>query len=111
MPLPSVELHGAARCTARSRRTGERCKNPSAFSSTTCRYHGARRPESVPRGIRHWNYKNGAETLVAKGARSTKLAELRNLESTLVAQGLLTGPRWRGRKPAGQGTRLKQDET
>lgn len=104
MPLPSVSLYGARQCVATCRRSGEQCRNPAAFGGPTCRYHGARRPESIPRGARHWNFKDGFETLEARQLRSSKLAELRYLESCLSRLKLLEGPRWRGRKPSGNGS-------
>lgn len=34
--------HGERRCTARSKRTGERCRQPVCEGKTVCRFHGAR---------------------------------------------------------------------
>ena len=42
----------------------------------------------------------GQETLPAKAERRAKLAQPREIESTMHALGALQGPRWRGRKPA-----------
>lgn len=64
-----------------------------------CRYHGARKPETVRRGACHPQYRHGQETLEAKAERSKRLAELPALEQLAFALGLATGPRWRGRKP------------
>ena len=99
MPLPSVAVWSAPQCTAMAKGSRERCKNPAAFKCRTCRVHGARRPGTIKKGADHPNYKTGAETLVAKAARSARLAELRDLEATMVLLGALDGPRWRGRKP------------
>jgi hypothetical protein len=64
-----------------------------------CRNHGARRPETVMRGASHGAFVHGRETLEAKATRSAKLAELRDLEATMVTVGVLQGKRWPGRKP------------
>ena len=64
-----------------------------------CRYHGARKPETIMRGANHPQYKNGQETLEAKAERSQRLAELRKLEALSFAVGMATGSKWRGRYP------------
>lgn len=51
------------------------------------------------RGAAHPQYSHGGETLAAKAERKRMLAELRELEAALYTHGMLTGPRWRGRKP------------
>ena len=99
MPLPSVTKHNAPQCTAMSKRSRERCRNPAAYGCRTCRIHGARRPESIKSGSAHPNYKHGLETLPAKRQRSIKLAELRVIENDLLARGLIKGKRTAGRKP------------
>ena len=99
MPLPNITSGKTKRCTAKSKRTKERCKNPAAWGCKTCRYHGARKPETVRKGANHTQYRHGGETLEAKAERSKKLAELRELEAALYTHGMIAGPRWRGRKP------------
>ena len=102
MPLPSVTKHNAAQCTAMSKRSRERCRNPAAYGCRTCRIHGARRPESIKSGFSaHPNYKHGLETLPAKRQRSIKLAEIREIEAILFDSGLALGKRWSGRKCSG----------
>ena len=64
-----------------------------------CRYHGARKPETIMRGANHPQYRHGQETREAKAERSRRLAELRKLEALAFSLGMATGPRWRGRKP------------
>ena len=64
-----------------------------------CRYHGARKPETIMRGANHPQHRHGGETLAAKAERSHRLGELRELEALTFALGLAAGPRWRGRKP------------
>jgi len=101
MPLPNIVSGKTARCSAKCKATGTQCKNPAsaAWGCKTCRYHGARKPETIRRGTDHWNYHHGTETLAAKAERSRRLAELRVLEQATYALGLATGARWRGRKP------------
>lgn len=86
MPLKSLNF-GAKRCTAIAKSTKARCGNPSAFGCQTCRVHGARKPSSIKRGIKHPNYRHGMETLDAKSKRRIKLAELREIEADLIAKG------------------------
>jgi hypothetical protein len=66
---------------------------------TICRYHGARKPETIKRGADHPQYRHGGETMEAKAERSKILAELREFEALSFEVGFAAGPRWRGRKP------------
>ncbi len=100
MPLPAITEHGATRCRAKAKHSGQRCMNPAAHGMPVCRVHGARRSETVRKGPAHPAYQIGQETQEAKADRSAKLAQLRQLEGVLHAAGILVGPRWRGRKPA-----------
>jgi len=99
MPLPNIISGKAQRCTAKCKARGAQCMNPAAYGSAACRYHGARRQETVRRGANHPQYRHGGETLGAKAERSRGLAELRDLEALSFALGLAAGARWRGRKP------------
>ena len=99
MPLPSVSQHGASRCTAKAKTTKHRCLNPAAYGCRTCRLHGARKPNSIKRGIDHPNYLHGTETLERKRQRSIKLAELREIEDNLIKRGFIKCKRMVGRKP------------
>ncbi len=101
-PLPSVRLHGAQQCKARSKHSLERCKNPAAYGMPVCRFHGARRSETVLRGPVHPQYRHGKETLEMKWDRSLRLAELRDLETAMYDLGMTTAPRTCGRKPKSQ---------
>lgn len=38
---PMSKAHAAPRCTATSKRTGERCKGPAVTGWRVCRFHGA----------------------------------------------------------------------
>ena len=102
MPLPGVKSGKAQRCKAKCKARGDRCRNPAAFGMKVCRYHGARRPDTVKRGTDHPQYVYGGETLEAKAERSRRLAELRKLEELSFVLGLVPEgtPRWQGRKPS-----------
>jgi len=63
-----------------------------------CRYHGARKPETIMRGANHPRHRHGQETIKAKAERSQRLRELRELEALSFALGIAKGPKWRGRK-------------
>ena len=79
-----------------------RCLNPTAFGcKTACRFHGARRPETIKKGRDHPLWVHGRETKASKADRSRKLAELRLIEAEMADLGVLEGVRWRGRKPKG----------
>ena len=102
MPLPSVAAYPALRCRAKSKGSGKRCMNPSAYGQPVCRMHGARKPETIKRGDVHPLFIHGQETLEAKSERSAKLAELREIEAFMFETGMATGARWKGRKPKRQ---------
>ncbi len=99
MPLPTLHMHGAKQCRARSKRTGNQCQNPAAFGMPVCRMHGARHPHTTLRGEAHPGYKHGHETLEAKAVRSSKLFELRRLEALMHLLGMTTSKKSPGRKP------------
>ena len=103
MPLPNILSGKTTRCKAKCKARGDQCRNPAAYGSTVCRYHGAKKPDAIKRGKDHWNYQHGGETLEAKAERSKVLAELREIEALSFAYGLVPEgtPRWRGRKPKG----------
>jgi len=69
MPLPAIQRFNANQCQAKSKRSGERCQNLAAFGMSTCRMHGARKPETILRGADHPQYKHGKETLEARENR------------------------------------------
>lgn len=100
MPLPNITSGKTKRCKAKCKaRVGEQCRNPAAYGMAVCRYHGARKPETIMQGANHPQYKQGLETLAAKAERSHRLSELRELEALSFILGMATGPKWRGRKP------------
>ncbi len=99
MPLPSVRLYGAKQCSARSKRSKQRCLNPSAFFMRVCRMHGAREKNTVLKGKDHPNYRHGEQTHASKKYRHDMALELAELEEIGFAIGMLKGNRTRGRKP------------
>ena len=99
MPLPNILSGKTARCKAKCKARGDQCLNPAAYGMMVCRYHGARKPETIMRGANHPQHRHGLETIGAKAERSQRLAELRDLEALSFALGLAVGPKWRGRKP------------
>lgn len=101
MPLPSMKLHGAKSCTAKSKRTGLPCNNPAAYGCRTCRMHGARKAESIKRGEQHPNYVHGGRTLEAQAEQSATSRKLQQIEDAMHLLGMTTAKRSRGRKAAG----------
>lgn len=98
MPLPSVRLYGAKQCHARSKRSGQQCKNPAAYGMPVCRYHGARASETILRGEDHPQYRHGHETLQMRQAHREAMGRLRTLVDLAVDHGILRR-RVPGRKP------------
>ena len=54
------KAHNAPRCTAKSKRSGQRCRAPAVKGWRVCRMHGAR--GGAPEGERNGNYRHGART-------------------------------------------------
>lgn len=73
---PMGKAHAAPRCTATSKRTGERCKGPAVTGWNVCRMHGARGgagPGKLNPAYRH-------------GGRTKELQDLRRLVAELVRE-------------------------
>ena len=79
MPLPYLKK----KCTARSKRTGLPCNNPSAYACKTCRVHGARRQETIKKGKDHPQFTFGHETREIRATRAVKLKEIKIYASLL----------------------------
>lgn len=98
--LPSI-LNGAKQCQALTR-LGRRCKNPCAYKSIyACAMHQPEYPRNVPKGIKHWRYKNGErtkETETEHRRASIALLTLRDIGDHL---NMFNGTHTRGRKPNG----------
>lgn len=101
LPLKPILSGTAVRCSAKAKSTGERCWRLASFGCRVCYVHGARRPETVPRGRAHWAYKDGRATKEQREKDRKKAIELRLLEEISFALGLASGERWIGRKPKG----------
>ena len=89
-------------CSAKSKRSQERCRNPAIKGKTKCKHHGgrstgSRTPEGKTRQIAA-NTKHGNETRAIREERSAKLAELYELEMLGRELGLISGSMV-GRKP------------
>jgi hypothetical protein len=64
---PMDKAHNAPRCTARSKRSGQRCRAPAVGGWRVCRMHGAH--VGAPEGERNGNYRHGARTKEATELR------------------------------------------
>jgi len=101
MPLPNIRNKCALQCHAKAKHTGNQCLNLAAYGSRVCRFHGARQPKSILKGVEHPNYKHGRETIDAKAKRSAGLVRLRKIEDVMAGGSLHKIHRNRGRKPSG----------
>jgi hypothetical protein len=103
-----LTLGGRIRCTqcnAQSKRTKQQCKAPAIKGKTKCRFHGgrstgAKTAEGRAR-IAAANTVHGRETRQKRAERSTKLAELYELETLSRELGMISGTMV-GRKPRGR---------
>ena len=68
---------------------------------TVCRYHGARKPETIKRGANHAQHKHGQETLAAKAEHHKMSVFFHQAEELMVALEMIApgSVRTRGRKP------------
>ena len=65
-----------------------------------CRFHGARRPETIRRGKDHPQYRHGQETIEIKRERSAASARIRALEDLMHLLRMTGAKRTPGRKVA-----------
>ena len=100
MPLKSLS-YGAKQCAAKSKRSKERCKNPAAFGTASCRMHGAVAYEKRPRGKSHGRYMHGKRTLEAQLEQSATSRRLQQIEDAMYLLGMTAANRSRGRKANG----------
>ena len=89
-------------CSAKSKRSQERCCNPAIKGKTKCRHHGgrstgSRTPEGKARQIAA-NTIHGRETRALREERSAKLAELYEIEKKMRSMDMIEGS-WVSRKP------------
>jgi len=78
----TLPMHLSPRCSARSKRTGERCRAPAVRGWTVCRFHGA--GGGGPRGKRNGKYKHGLFTAEAVQMRRTISALVRASRQSLA---------------------------
>ena len=88
-------------CSAKSKRSQERCRNPAMKSKNTCLHHGGRSRGSTTKLGRARqiaaNTIHGRETRAIRKERSAKLAELYEIEKEMRSMGMVEGS-WVSRK-------------
>ena len=77
---PMQAANATPRCTARSKRSGQPCRNPAVRGWTVCRMHGAR--GGAKPGKDHPNWKHGG--------RSQEAVAMRKLVNAMVREACLT---------------------
>ena len=82
--LQSILKGFARRCTATAKSTKQQCQCPAAFGCSTCRVHGARRPETIVKGKDCHFYKHGQSTRAIRKDAPKKLRELKQCEKLLA---------------------------
>ena len=103
MIMPIIDKHSSA-CSAFIRRLGTHCDRPVVPGSSKCRGHGGlstgpRTAEGKAR-IAAAKTIHGRETRELRLRRSQISHDLRQLEEIMYREGLIHGPRTRGRKPS-----------
>ena len=79
----NLAMLGSPRCTATSKRTGQRCCAPAVRGWNVCRFHGAR--GGAPKGPRNGAYKHGLFTAAALSERREVGEVLRRAKAGLKA--------------------------
>src|SRR5262249_13022945 len=88
---PHEPLTTSRRCTARSKTSGQQCKNPAVLPTDKCRIHGG----LSLRGVAHPQYKNGAHSKYLprhlrrdyqRAIKDPELLSLRNQVALLAAR-------------------------
>ena len=79
----TLPMHMSPRCSARSKRTGQRCRAPAVTGWGVCRFHGA--GGGGPTGKRNGNYKHGLFTAEAVQMRRTVSALVKASRRSLAA--------------------------
>ena len=78
----SLPMHLSPRCTATSKRSGQRCRAPAVTGWTVCRFHGA--GGGAPKGKRNGMYHHGRCTQKAIAERRAVSALLREARKALA---------------------------
>ena len=76
---PEYPFQKAPRCTAKSKRTGQRCKAPAVRGWNVCRFHGAH--GGAPKGKSNGAWKHGHYSEAAKSDRLLVKLLLKNASS------------------------------
>ena len=79
----TLPMHLSPRCSARSKRTGERCRAPAVRGWGVCRFHGA--GGGGPTGKHNGNYKHELFTAEAVQMRRTVSALVKASRRSLAA--------------------------
>lgn len=94
-----------ARCTAKSKRSGEQCKKPAMRGKAVCDFHGGRstgpKTEAGKAKQRAAVLKTGNYTKEAMEDKARSMRVLHGLEDAMYVLKMTTIPRTRGRKPLG----------
>ena len=83
--LPLILKGFARRCTATAKSTKQQCQCPAAYGCSTCRVHGARRPETIVKGKDCHFYKHGQSTRQKRREAPTKLKKAKEEIKLCVA--------------------------
>lgn len=79
MPLNPL----AKQCHAKAKSTGQKCRNPCAFSMPVCRLHGAKKRSVVRAGPANGRYLHGQKTNEAKIATHEEGKIVKELKASL----------------------------
>jgi len=80
--LMYLPMHLAPRCSARSKRSGNRCRAPAVRGMLVCRFHGAR--AGGPKGSANGAYRHGLHTKEAVKERRAIAQLLRDTHVLLA---------------------------
>jgi len=86
---PMSKAHAAPRCTATSKRTGERCKGPAVKGWRVCRFHGAGGGHSSGKDHPSWRHGMRSGEWIATRAEINELVrEAREIECMVSGDAL-----------------------
>lgn len=74
-------MHASQRCSAKSKRSGVKCKAPAVRGWSVCRMHGAR--GGGPRGVAHGQYRHGIYCVEVKADRAIFRALMGDARETI----------------------------
>jgi hypothetical protein len=90
-------------CGAKLKATGCLCQKPPVAGAKRCAQHGGlstgpKTSQGLQQSASRWLV-HGRETRLKREIRAHLIADLRAIEERLLEEGLILGPRTRGRKP------------